>query len=163
MTNEKQLKLLRLLEKNAKMDHETIADALNLSVEDVTATIKKLETKGIIASYHTIVDWDQLEDDHVSAMVEVNVNLDHETSYDTVAKMLYGFDEIESLYLTSGSYDYMVLTKRTSMSKISSFINKLAMMDEVQSTVTHIAMKRYKDHNVILDNDGSDDERLVIS
>jgi len=91
------------------------------------------------------------------------VNLDHETSYDTVAKMLYGFDEIESLYLTSGAYDYMILTKRTSMSKISTFVNKLAMMDEVQSTVTHIAMKRYKDHNVILDNDGSDDEQLVIS
>ena len=149
--------------KNAKMDHETIADALNVSVQEIADTIEMLEKEGIIASYHTIIDWDQLEDDHVLAMIEVNVNLDHETSYDTVAKMLYGFDEIESLYLTSGAYDYMILTKRTSMSKISTFVNKLAMMDEVQSTVTHIAMKRYKDHNVILDNDGSDDERLVIS
>ena len=55
--------------------------------------------------------------------------------------------EVESLYLMSGGYDFTVILKRATMKEIAAFVSsKLAVIDEVQSTATHIVLVRYKDH-----------------
>lgn len=163
MDKQQKQELLRLMETNAQLSPKNLADMLNVSLDEVNKAIKELEDKRIIAGYHTMVNWDASDDERVSAMIEVNVNLTHGVGYQEIAEILYQFKEVESLYLMSGSYDFMLLTKRSTMAQISKFVSKLASIDEVVSTTTHIVMNRYKDHGVIYDDRDQDNERLVIS
>lgn len=163
MMKEKIQKLLQLMESNAQLTSNTLAEMLDESVETIQATIQDLEKQGVIAGYHTMVNWDATEDEKVSAMIEVNVNLTHGVGYTEIAQILYQFKEVESLYLMSGTYDFMLLTKRQSMINISKFVSRLASIDEVVSTTTHIVMNRHKDHGVIYDDQDDAMERLVVT
>lgn len=163
MEKEQRRKLLKLIETHAHLSQQTLADMLGLPLEEVATTIKRLEQQNIIAGYHTMVNWDAADDEHVSAMIEVNVNLTRETSYQEIAEVLYQFPEVESLYLMSGAYDFMLLTRRSSMTDISKFVSRLGTVEEVVSTTTHIVMNRYKDHGTIYDDPNNDMERLVVS
>ncbi|KAA9300381.1 MULTISPECIES: Lrp/AsnC family transcriptional regulator [Aerococcus] len=163
MDHKKQYRLLRYIEDDAHISHKALANALEEDVETVSATIAELEHLGIISGYKTMINWDATESDYVSAMIEVSVNLHKGASYEEVAEMMYRFKEVEALYLTSGAYDYMLLTKRAPMQQISRFVNKLASIDEVSGTATHIVMNRYKDHGTIFESKLKDGERLVIS
>ena len=66
-------------------------------------------------------------------------------------KLHVSFDEVDSVYLMSGAYDFLVIVNGKSMKEVSSFVfNKLATLDYIQSTATHFVLKKYKDHGVKL-------------
>lgn len=85
----------------------------------------------------------------MSALIEVKVIPQRETGFDMIAERIYKFEEVDSLYLMSGAYDFVVILKEKSMKEISKFVfEKLATIDLIQSTATHFVMKKYKDHGV---------------
>ena len=53
--------------------------------------------------------------------------------------------------LMSGGYDFSVILKKATMKEIANFVSsRLAVIEEVQSTATHIVLVRYKDHGILL-------------
>lgn len=156
-------RLLQLLEDDALLSKQALADLLDEDISSVQTTIQELEAVGMIAGYKTMINWDSQERADVSAMIEVTVNLHAGVSYSEIAEMIYHYDEVESLYLTSGTYDYILITKRLPMYRVSQFVNKLGAIDEVTATATHIVMNRYKDHGTIFANRREEGGRLVVS
>ena len=147
MENEKRKKILGILEKDAKMDAEEIAVMLGLNAEEVYAEIKAMEKENIICGYHTFINWDKTDDEKISALIELKVTLQRGNGFDKIAEKIYQYPEVESLYLMSGGYDFTVILKKATMKEIASFVStKLAVIEEVQSTATHIVLVRYKDH-----------------
>ena len=147
MENEKRKKILGILEKDAKMDAEEIAVMLGLNAEEVYAEIKAMEKENIICGYHTFINWDKTDDEKISALIELKVTLQRGNGFDKIAEKIYQFPEVESLYLMSGGYDFTVILKKATMKEIAYFVStKLAVIEEVQSTATHIVLVRYKDH-----------------
>lgn len=163
MDSKKVERLLHMVQEDSHIDHHYLAEQLELSVETVQATIKQLEDDGVIAGYHTMINWDTIEHGNVSAMVEISVKLNQGISYQEVAELMYRYEEVETLYLMSGSYDFMLVTKPAPMKKVSAFVNQIAAIDEVTNTVTHIVMNRYKEHGVVYDNRTDDGNRLVVT
>ena len=71
--------------------------------------------------------------------------------FDSIADRIYQFPQVYSAYLVSGTYDLALLVKGENMQEIASFVSeKLAPMEQVQSTVTHFLLKRYKEDGEIL-------------
>jgi DNA-binding Lrp family transcriptional regulator len=63
----------------------------------------------------------------------------------------------------SGEYDLAVIISANSIHEISDFIGeKLATLHGVQSTVTHIIMRRFKEDGVILDATEESDRQAVV-
>ena len=55
------------------------------------------------------------------------------------------------MYLLSGSYDLLVQVEGPSLKELSLFVSeKLATIKNVQSTVTHFLLKKYKEDGEIL-------------
>ena len=147
MENDKRKKILGILEKDAKMNAEEIAVMLGLNAEEVDAEIKAMEKENIICGYHTFINWDKTDDEKISALIELKVTLQRGNGFDKIAEKIYQYPEVESLYLMSGGYDFTVILKKATMKEIASFVStKLAVIEEVQSTATHIVLVRYKDH-----------------
>lgn len=145
-------KILELLEKNGKASVEDIAEELNASKESVIKAIGELEADKVICGYSAIINWDKVTEEKCNALIEVKVMPQRGTGFDSIADRISRFDEVDSVYLLSGGYDFMVIINGKSMKEVSSFVfNKLATIDYVQSTATHFVLKKYKDHGVLLE------------
>lgn len=142
-------KLLALIEHNAKLSVEEISEELGVSVNEVVSKIAELESKKVICGYDTIINWDKVTEEKCNALIEVKVTPQRGTGFDRIAERISRFDEVDSVYLMSGTYDFMVIINGRSMKEVSSFVfEKISTIDFIQATTTHFVLKKYKDHGI---------------
>ena len=96
-------------------------------------------------------------------MIEVKVTPQREAGFDKIADRVRNFDEVTSVYLIAGSYDFMVVIQGKTLREISHFVSEqLAIIDDVIATSTNFVLKKYKDHGVVFETP-TNDERLAIA
>lgn len=155
-------KILKLLSVNARMDIEDIATVLDLSAGEVSGRISALERAGVICGYKSVIDWEKVDTDSVSAIIELKVTPKAGYGFEEVAARVTKYPEVESVYLMSGAYDLNVVVKGKTFHEVSNFVSReLATIDSVTSTGTQFVMRRYKEYNVELI--GDEDERGNVS
>ncbi len=156
-------KILELLEKNAKLSIKEIAEELDIKEKDALQLVGELEADKVICGYSAIINWDKITEEKCNALIEVKVTPQRGTGFDRIADRISRFDEVDSIYLISGGYDFMVIINGKSMKEVSSFVfNKLATIDYVQSTATHFVLKKYKDHGVQLEDKLGDKRTNIV-
>jgi len=154
--------LLDLLKKNARESPETLAKELGTTPADVESRIKGYQDDGIIRAFKAIVNEDKLETNDVHAVIELRIRPQHNGGFDGIANRISQFDEVESLFLMSGSYDLLLFIKGRTLQEVAGFVSKrLASIEGVLSTATHFMLKTYKDQGVLMESD-NDDERLQV-
>lgn len=155
--------LLELLEKDARLTKEQLSKMLNISQEEIEKIISEWEKECVILNYRTVINWDKLGADKVTALIEVNVSPEREYGFDKIAERIYRFPQVKSAFLMSGSYDLAVIVEGESMQDIANFVaKKLATLEPVTGTKTHFVMKRYKEDGLIFAEQKTD-KRLVVS
>ncbi|MEW6680929.1 MAG: Lrp/AsnC family transcriptional regulator [bacterium] len=146
--------ILEILENDARASCEKIATMLGLSPDEVKREIEKKENEGVIIKYKTIVDWEKTEEEKVFAFIDVRVTPERDRGFDAIAKRICQYPEVHSLYLMSGAYDFAVVVSGKSMKEIAYFVaEKLAIIENVQSTTTHFILKKYKVDGVKLEKE----------
>ena len=156
------MKLLRLLEKNARLSLEQLAVMTGMAPEEVAAEIDRYEREGIIRSYSAIIDWEKTERNYVSALIELKVTPKRDYGFEEIAKTVMAFPEVETVYLMSGGYDLALTVSGESFKDIALFVaHRLSPLDSVLSTATHFVLRRYKERGVIIDSGDDSDEREV--
>ncbi len=104
--DEKVRHILEILENDARATPEEIASLIDMSAQEVSQEIAKLEETGIIRHYKTIVDWDLVGgENYVYAVIELKVTLERNQGYQAIAERIYKFPEVRSVRLLSGNYD----------------------------------------------------------
>ena len=101
----------------------------------------------------------------VTALIQINASPEREYGYDRIASRIYKYDEIDTMYLLSGSFEFVAIVKGKTMQEVAHFVaSKLACLDGVSGTSTYFVLKQYKNDGVILieDEDGQND-RLVVT
>lgn len=148
--------ILKILEKDARTKPEQIAVMTGLPVAEVEEFIRKAEQERTILRYKTVVNWQKLGDEHISALIEVRVTPQRDVGFDAIAERIYRFPEARTVYLVSGTYDLAVLVTGRTMQEVAAFVSeKLAPLDSVQGTVTHFLLKRYKeDGEIFVEQEG---------
>lgn len=153
---------LKLLEKNCTMDRDQLAAMTGMTRAEVDSTIEKLEKQGVIRGYQALIDWECVEPDRVSALVQVNVTPQTADGYDTIAEQLLQYDEVESLYLMSGGYDFVVLLSDCTLREVAEFVaRRLAPIEGVTGTATHFILNRYKEQHKSFRSWSAQQERFV--
>ncbi len=152
--------ILELLEKDAKMSAEQIASSLEMKVEDVAAAIEEYEEKDIIAGYKTLIDWDKVGDEGVTALIEIKVVPQRGQGFERIAERMSQYEEVESVYLMSGAYDIAVTIHGKTLREVAGFVSdKIAPLEYVTSTATHFVLKKFKDKGVMYTNTEKNQER----
>ena len=138
--------ILEILSRDSKISPEDIARQMNITVQKVRKYITRLENDRIILRYKTLINWERIKHDEVRALIEVKVTPERGVGFDAIAEHIYRFPEVSSVYLLSGSYDLMVQVEGPNLKEVSLFVSeKLATIKNVQSTVTHFLLKKYKE------------------
>ncbi|MBP5198301.1 MAG: Lrp/AsnC family transcriptional regulator [Lachnospiraceae bacterium] len=154
--------LLRIIEKNGRIDLKELAVLLGVQEIDVVNELQKLEEEGIICGYHTMINWELTDIEKVTALIEVRVTPQRGQGFDTIAERIFQYPEVTSVYLISGGYDLMVILEGKSLREVSGFVsNKLSTMDTVLSTATHFILKKYKDHGTIFGPKKQDEREMM--
>ena len=155
--------LLKILQANALESRENIARMLNVSVTEVQQRITDYETRGVIRGYQAILNEDQLDQDKVTAVIEVKVTPQREGGFDTIAERISRFPEVRSAHLMSGTYDLLLFVEGRTLREVAGFVSeRLSPLEGVLSTSTHFMLKTYKRIGVLMRQETSD-ERLTIS
>lgn len=156
--------ILDILDKNGpKITNEQIAHMTGTSEEAVAAEIAELEKKGIIFGYKTMISWEKTDREVVSAIIELRVTPQRGEGFDTIAKRIYKYPQVKSVYLmSSGSYDLAVMIDGSSMKEIAMFVaEKLSTMNNVISTSTHFVLKKYKENGFLHEDDEKDSRQVI--
>lgn len=155
-------RILKNLETNSRIDLHDLAIMLGINEADLLNEIQKMEDEKIICGYHTLINWDNTSKEVVSALIEVKVSPQRGMGFDNLAQRISKFPEVNSCYLMSGGFDFMILLEGKSMKEIAKFVfDKLSTLESILSTSTHFVLKKYKDHGVTLVKEAEDDRILV--
>ncbi len=143
--------ILKYIEKKSKVDLGELAVMLGADEVTVANEIAAMENEKIICGYHTLIDWEKVGEDKVTALIEVRVTPQRNQGFDRIAERIYNYPEVTSVYLISGSYDLLVTLEGKTLLEVSQFVSeKLSPIEAVISTATHFILKKYKDHGTIL-------------
>ena len=152
------LKLLKLLCKNARYTVHDLSVMTGLSDDEVKSQIAEMEKEGLIRGYKTVIDWERLDSAKVSAIIELKVEPQPNVGFEQIAEEVQKYSEVETVYLMSGGYDLCVIVKGKTFQEVAMFVAKrLAPMEAVISTATHFILRRYKECDIELCGGNVDD------
>ena len=155
-------KILNMLEKNSRIDLKDMAVMLGMTEVEVANEIADMEKEHVICGYNTLINWDKTSEEKVTALIEVKVTPQRGYVRETRSRNIYKYDEITSVYLMSGGFDFTVIIEGKTMKSVAQFVaNKLSPLDSVLSTSTHFVLKKYKDYGRVLDAEEKDERMLV--
>ncbi|MBR0062837.1 MAG: Lrp/AsnC family transcriptional regulator [Oscillospiraceae bacterium] len=154
--------ILKLLEEDARYTAKELADMAGKSEAEVREIVEKLEKDHVINGYTALIDWDRTDVETVTAFIEVKITPQRDDGFDRIAERIYQYDEVESLYLMSGAFDFAVIVEGRTLKEVSQFVSlKLAPIEGVISTATHFIMKRYKDNHIMFKSETEQEERVL--
>lgn len=143
--------ILKLIEADATLTPEMLARMCQKDEGDIRAMIEEWERTGVILGRRTLVDWDRAGgEEKVRAMIEVKINHKGAYAYDKLATKIRNYPEVTSLYLMSGTYDFLVIVEGRSLKEVAFFVgDKLSSHEMVTSTATHFVLNTFKESNVL--------------
>ncbi len=154
--------ILKLLENDCRNTPEQIAAMLGASEEAVSVAIAELEADKTILGYKAMVDWDKTGEEIVTALIEVKVTPQRGDGFDRIAERIYQFEEVESMYLMSGAYDFTVIISGRTLKEVANFVSaRLSTIDGVIGTATHFILRKYKEKHTIFENIPVQEERMI--
>lgn len=156
--------ILKVLELNSRLAPADVAAMIGAEEQAVAEEISAMEKEKIICGYRTVVNWEKSSDERVTAQIGVKIAPVRGEGFDRIAARFSRFEEVDSVYLMSGSsYDLILTIEGKSMKDIAHFVyDKIAPMETVVSTSTYFVLRKYKDHGVIFDEGRAADERIQI-
>ncbi|MDH7569526.1 MAG: Lrp/AsnC family transcriptional regulator [Armatimonadota bacterium] len=154
--------ILKILERDARATPEQIAAMTGRDPSTVARLIEEAQRTGIIRRFKTVVDWDRAGEERVFAFIDVRVTPERGSGFDDVARRIYRFPEVHSVYLVSGQQDLRVVVEGANMKEVAHFVaEKLSTLEQVTATETHFLLKKYKEDGEIFE-DQEPDRRLAV-
>ncbi|WP_343680588.1 Lrp/AsnC family transcriptional regulator [Chryseobacterium arthrosphaerae] len=145
--DDKDLQLLRLLQKNAKLTVKELAREVSLSPSPVFERVKRLEQEGYIKRYAAVLDAEKLNRGFtVFCQIKLKIH-DRSVGYDFVKEILE-IEEVAECYNISGDFDFLLKVQVRDMKHYQDFVfNKLGSVDSIGSTHSTFVMAEVKNNH----------------
>ncbi|MDQ1857099.1 MULTISPECIES: Lrp/AsnC family transcriptional regulator [Chryseobacterium] len=145
--DDKDLQLLRLLQKNAKLTVKELAKEVNLSTSPVFERVKRLEQDGFVKRYAAVLDAEKLNRGFtVFCQIKLKIH-DRSVGYDFVKEILE-IEEVAECYNISGDFDFLLKVQVRDMKHYQDFVfNKLGSVDSIGSTHSTFVMAEVKNNH----------------
>ncbi len=156
--------VLKLLAEGERLNESQMAEILGLSEEVVTEQLSTLEEKGILLGWIPVLNPEADSEVTVRGVIEVKITPERGGGFNRLAQRISRFDEVESCYLMSGSYDLLVVVRQSTLHKVASFVSeRLSTIEGIVSTATHFMLRAYKEQGFLIEQPKEDKERLDVS
>lgn len=137
------IRIVKLLQKNARITASEIGNEVNLSVPAVSERLKKLEASGIILQYTAIVDPAHLKKDLTAIMF---VSLERPKFTDRFMEFVKGEEEILECHYLAGDFDYSLKIITENTATLEALLNRIKSLQGVQKTRTIVVLSTVKNN-----------------
>lgn len=164
MLSEEDRRLLHILSQDSRLTTEELSIQTGLNQEYINKKIKQWEKDKVIVKYGLLINWEQLEENRVTALIDLKILPQRGQGYDKVAQRFQKFPEIKAVYLMSGDFDLCLVVEGKNMHEISQFVSdKLSPLELIQSTSTRFILRRYKEDGIEFYGEEEGPKRLMIT
>lgn len=137
------IKILKMLQENAKIPQAEIASAVNLSLAAVNERIKKLERTGAIKRYTAVLDPKKL-DVNITALIDVFV--EHPKYEEKFMEIMDEHEEVQECHRITGDFSFHLKVRVSNIESLENFvINVLNSIEGVRQTRTYIVLSTSKE------------------
>ena len=143
--NKIDLKILGVLQRNARITNQQLAEEVHLSASACLSRVKRLESVGLLKRYIAEIDLEKLAP-HVEAFAEVTLENHFPEDFERFDAAIEKVPEVTDSYKISGSYDYLLKVVCTDVKSYTKLTDEL-----IQSQIgigkinTLIILERTKD------------------
>ncbi len=143
------IKILKLLQDNARVTASEIAGRINLSVPAVSDRLKKLDASGIIQKYTAIINPKKM---NKSLTVIMFVSLENPKFADKFIEIIQKEDEIIECHYLAGDFDYALKIITTNTETLEMILNRIKLVAGVQKTKTTVTLSTIKNNYSVVPN-----------
>ena len=153
--DERDLKILKLMQKNCRMTAKEIAKKIDSPITTVYAKIKRMEELGIIRQYKAILDSKKL-DKGTTAFILASFayrpgGREKPLSQRHVAKQIATFPEVQEVHIITGGWDILIKVKADHVATLGKLVmDKLRMVEGVENTLSCIVYETVKETTDVL-------------
>ncbi|MBK5246331.1 MAG: Lrp/AsnC family transcriptional regulator [Peptostreptococcaceae bacterium] len=135
------VKILGILEKNARISVSDISGQVSLSLSAVSERLKKLEASKVIKEYATILDSDLLGK---GLSVIMNISLVNPQVTSKFMDIVDKEREILECHYITGEYDYALKITTESTKALENIMNKIKSIEGINKTQTNVILSTIK-------------------
>lgn len=137
------LKIIKLLQDNARITASEISGVINLSVPAVSERLKKLEASGVIKQYTAIIDPTHF---NKTLMAIVFVTLERPRFSDIFAEFIKNQNDILECHYLAGDSDYALKVVTENTATLQELLNRIKSVQGVQKTRTVVILSTAKNN-----------------
>lgn len=142
--DETDLRILQLLQQDARLTNKQIADQIGKSVTPVFERIRRLEKEGYIKHYIAVLNNKKIGKGLV-AYTHVRLCLHDQETIAQFEETVVHFHEVMECYRMAGEYDYLLSISVRDMDEFNEFvINKLSLIYDIGSVQTYFVIDEMK-------------------
>ncbi|AFL94788.1 transcription regulator, Lrp/AsnC family 1 [Thermococcus cleftensis] len=139
--DELDLRILSLLQENARLSYREIARELKIAVGTVYNRIKKMEEEGVIKGFAPILDYEKIG---FGLTAVIGVKAQGRRILD-IERELAAHDRVMLVYDITGEFDIVVVAKFRDRADMNRFVKWLLSLEGVEKTNTSVAMQVVKE------------------
>jgi Lrp/AsnC family transcriptional regulator for asnA, asnC and gidA len=134
------LRIIQVLNKDARMPFTAIAEELNVSDATVRNRVRKMLKEGVIKRFNVLLDYHKLGR-IIKAFIGLRVQ---PPKLKEVVGHLIGNPDVQVLYRTTGEVDLFVEVIFKDMEELNSFLESELNLDGVTGTIVNVVIGPYK-------------------
>jgi len=141
MIDDIDIKIIKELNKDARLSYRDLAKKLNLAVGTVSSHLKKLEDQGIIQGYVPVVNPSETGFD-LSVVVGVRVG---KGKLKEVEEKIAKSPNVVAVYDVTGEWDIFIIAHFRTRIELDSFVKSLQTITNVERTNTFVVLNTVKE------------------
>ena len=144
------LKILKLLQQNARIPMTELAEKVGLSTTPVTERVRRLERDNLITGYHAHLNPHALGQS-LWVFVELKLRSKSGNIFEDFKHEVLKIPQILECHLVSGEYDYLIKVRLPNMSAYRDMLgNILLQLPAASESRSYVVMEEVKEE-VVLD------------
>jgi Lrp/AsnC family leucine-responsive transcriptional regulator len=140
------VQILELLQADGRMQRNTIADHVGLSVSAVSERMRKLEERGIITGYHAVVDAKRL---HLDITAFIRVAVDGSEHYADFLDAVTAMDAVLEVHSITGEGSHIMKVRTRNTTTLERLLSRLQALSGVSSTATSLVLSSFKETRTV--------------
>jgi len=141
MVDELDVRILSLLQENARLSYREIARELDVAVGTVYNRIRRMEEEGILRGFAPILDYEKLGFG-LTAVIGIKAQGRKITE---IEREIARNDRAVVVYDITGEFDILVVAKFRDRADMNRFVKWLLSLEGVEKTNTSVAMQVVKE------------------
>lgn len=141
------IKILKLLQNNARITASDISSKINLSVPAVSDRLRKLDASGVIEKYTIIINAKKLNRDLTVIMF---ISLESPKYINKFLEAIQKEDEILECHYLAGDYDYALKIVTENTETLQKILNRIKSLSGVVKTKTTVSLSTIKNNYSIM-------------